>query len=191
MYLVKLLVLSILLRFYIFLHRCLKISLYEICNTPSNPCPHILLLPSPKDTQAPYSAVFPNRCTPTEVVFNEPVCVREVRCSADGTVFVMDTGVIFACGRYVKQTLFLNRKPINPCGFPAYDSCVYPLSCFKGLHSIFQILWIRFRISNLMNNLIFYFRNDCNKIRLNPRQGFLQQLKLSRASKVETRSLLF
>ncbi|XP_065064010.1 uncharacterized protein LOC135690390 isoform X1 [Rhopilema esculentum] len=65
-----------------------------------------------------------NRCTPTEVVFNEPVCVREVRCSADGTVFVMDTGVIFACGR-----------------------------------------------------------NDCNKIRLNPRQGFLQQLKLSRASK--------
>eukprot|EP00794_Sanderia_malayensis_P019542 gene19542-21474_t len=64
------------------------------------------------------------RCTPCEVDFSETVAVREVRCSADGTVFIMDTGVIFACGK-----------------------------------------------------------NNCNKLRLNPRQGFLQQIKLSRANK--------
>lgn len=38
--------------------------------------------------------------------------------------------------------------------------------------------------SNHYNDLSVRRRNDYNKLRLNPRQGFLQQLKLSRANKV-------
>ena len=40
------------------------------------------------------------RCIPKQVQFSEKVFIRETRCCLDGTLFIADTGAVFACGRY-------------------------------------------------------------------------------------------
>lgn len=45
-----------------------------------------------------------------EVIFSEPVVIREVRCGVDGTMFLSDVGSVFACGSNLDNKLGLNQR---------------------------------------------------------------------------------
>lgn len=50
------------------------------------------------------------RCTPTEVLIDEKVKIRDVRCGVDGTIFITDVGSVWACGNNQDNKLGLNNR---------------------------------------------------------------------------------
>lgn len=78
---------------------------------------------------------------PQEVPFSEPVNVREVFCGEDGTMFLTDEGIAWACGSNKNNKLGLNNRQgfIAALKHAFNPVCVIAESPFSHLCELFSI----------------------------------------------------
>ncbi|VDI36377.1 NIMA (never in mitosis gene a)-related kinase [Mytilus galloprovincialis] len=51
-----------------------------------------------------------DQCIPTQILVDDKVLIRDVRCGVDGTMFITDVGSVFACGNNLDNKLGLNNR---------------------------------------------------------------------------------